>query len=414
MHCLAVGAPQSLEQPVEALAPGTLGLAAQGVQRVEELLGAQATDERSAENKLPRVARRLGNGGQGVGTGSHDDLECVLQVEPVFDEVRRQPIQDLAAPGGVGQLIHGFDEPVSEQARPQTVHGRPGEQPVPARADGRCQLLHAFASRCVRIDLAQLGEGESGRREFPCRDLGAVHFEGLFRVHARQSPGVGLLPVVDQAVVAGRTLQADAQEHLRHVLGGLNLHRGGRERLGGADTDTLDEPGRVPLCAVELFLLPIGIVKLAGRGDQFAGESVVGNVLRQCVKKPVGDGPHVVMAFAQGISPFVHALGPVPQQVLPEGHPTGGVVLVAGEQRPRKPYPLVRTRVLHEGPEPLRCGQQADRVQVGAAREDASGDRPWHFAPNLFLLEIGTQEAIQRWPVAGGDEGTTEFRRQVL
>ena len=68
------------------------------------------------------------------------------------------------------------------------------------------------------IDLANTGKHKLAGRHLPGRHIAAINLQRLFGRNRGQAIGVIQFPVIDKAVVAGRTFHVDAEEHLRDVL----------------------------------------------------------------------------------------------------------------------------------------------------------------------------------------------------
>ena len=135
------------------------------------------------------------------------------------------------------------------------------------------------------------------------RFVAAVLGERLVGDHGRQPVGVVELPVVDEAVVAGGTLEVRPEEHLPHVLGELQLDHLAGVHLA-APLDPFDET-----------------LGLGRRRDLLADELVVRLVVEKRLVQPAGDL----------LPPAVDVPGClvlVAEQVIPEREPVIGVARV--------------------------------------------------------------------------------------
>src|SRR4029078_9165481 len=85
------------------------------------------------------------------------------------------------------------------------------------------QLPRPLGLRSRRVDGTQLWIEKPNLRSYAGRLIAAVELECSVGEHRRQSVSVGELPMIDEAVVAARTLDVRPKEDLRHRLRRLNF-----------------------------------------------------------------------------------------------------------------------------------------------------------------------------------------------
>src|SRR5262249_4639406 len=124
---------------------------------------------------------------------------------------------------------------------PETIDDRAGEAPVVPVRHQIGQLPQPFLLRPRGVDRAQVREQELGLRPDAGRFVTAVDLRRGVGHYRRQSIRVRQFTAVHESVVAGGTLHVYAKDHLRDVLGELDLRY-----LTGIDhatpLDAFDEP----------------------------------------------------------------------------------------------------------------------------------------------------------------------------
>lgn len=297
------------------------------------------------------------------------------------DQILRQPVEEVRVPGGVLHDVDGLDQAAAQEARPEPVHDGPGQAAVLGMEDELGEAGDAVGPRGVVVDVPEFREQELHRGMLPSglKD----EFEFLVGVDAGHAVGVGELPVVDEAVVAGGALEVHAEEDLGDVLGGLHL-RGLRGIDGAAPDDAFDEAARGAIAGVH----------------ELPDKLVVRPVVTQGGVEPLGDG------FAAAID-VAGALEIISEQVVPEGEPVLGVPRGVAEQLPDQLLAAIRALVRQEGVEFPGSGQEADDVEIRAAGEGGVADRAGRC--DLVRSEVGGQEAVDgmggRWQRPGGVGG---------
>ena len=217
---------------------------------------------------------------------------------------------------------------------------------------------------------AQLRVEKLYRRLAARGGVAAVHLQVALGKETRHSPGVGQLPVADEAVVAGVALQVHSQEYLGAVL--RRLHRRRLARTHRAPpVHPYQESGRI----------------LFSRGvQQRSHKTIVRKVLFERAQQPRGD------RFARAVinHPFV-----VAQQIVPERDPVLRVVSPPGEQRVDQPRAFGFIAVAQEGVELRRGGRQTLYIEPGAAGESAVAGQ-WRGRLHAVCTKVRRCEAIQR------------------
>src|SRR5262249_6003762 len=150
------------------------------------------------------------------------------------------------------------------------------------------------------------------------------------RIDAGETVGIRELPIVDEAVVAGRALEVYAHKNLRNVL--CRLHR---RRLRSVHHTA---PG-------EAFAEPFR-TRAGRRIDQLRDEAVVRQVVEQRSVEPVAD----LLAPAIDIA---GALVVVPQRVVPKTEPVLRIPSPIVQQPLNETRTLVGPTVRDERLEPL-------------------------------------------------------------
>ena len=261
----------------------------------------------------------------------------------MVDQVGRQVLQQVLAPGLVGHHVDRVDDPAAHQPLPDPVGDRPREPAVVRVRHQPGQPLQPLLAGLGGVDRPQLGPGELRHGDLARRLVAAGHLQRLLGDHGRETVGVDELPAVDEAVVAGGALHIDPEEHLRDVLRELDL-----ADLAGVDPppplDPLDEP-----------------LRFRRRADQLADEPVVGLVVDQRPIEPAGDR----------LAAAVDVAGPdvvVAQQVVPEAQPVIGVGTAVVEEPAGQPCSLVGGRGLSRTP-PAPAAAAAGRSRRGTPGE---------------------------------------------
>ena len=90
-------------------------------------------------------------------------LDQRLEVVAVVDEVGRQVVEQVLAPGLVGHHVDRVDDPAAHQPLPDAVDDRPREPAVVGVRHQLGQLLQPLGPRLRRVDRAQLGPEELRR-----------------------------------------------------------------------------------------------------------------------------------------------------------------------------------------------------------------------------------------------------------
>ncbi len=347
---------------------------------VEELLGRHPLDLGTAEDvAVGRVSLRGDRRARLVRPRVDDVLDQRLEVVAVVDEVRRQVVEQVLAPGLVGHHVDRMDDAAAHQPLPDPVDDRPREPAVVGVRHQPASCSSRLSRGWAGVDRPQLGPEELRHGDLAGRLVAAGDLQRPLGDHGRQAVGVVELPAVDEAVVARGALHVDAEEHLRDVLRELDL-----ADLAGVDPapplDALDEP-----------------LRLGRRADQLADEPVVGLVVEQRPIEPAGD----LLAAAVDVA---GAGVVVAEQVVPEGQPVIGVGPAVVEQRGGQPRrlsgPVSFTNASSSpagGSRPI-TSRNTRRANAASSRGSGGGD--------LVRGEIGVDDAVDRVVAAArGREG---------
>ena len=272
-------------------------------------------------------------------------------------------------PRGLFHVVDVGDETMAEEALPETVHHRAREAAVLAARHHFGEAGGALGLVGRGVQRAEIGIQERDLHLLPERLVALDQLQRSVRVDAREAVGVGELPVVDEAVVAGGALEVHAHEDLRDVLRGLD-----RRELAGVDHAAPDD------ALGEAFRLGLGM-------DELGDEAVVGLVRLERREKPLGD----LLAAAVDVA---GAAIIVPQKIVPERQPVLGVALVVGEKVADELPAFVAVAVGKEGFQLRRLREQADEIEIRPPSEDAV----IHAAADadLVRLEVGREQDIDR------------------
>jgi len=193
--------------------------------------------------------------------------------------------------------------------------------------------------------------------------------ERLVGIDGSHAVRIGERPVVDEAVVARGALEIHAEEDLRDALRGLH-----RRQHRGVHISPPDDAAAEALAR--------------GRGAHELGdETVVRLVIDERLIEPVRN---LLAAAIDEARAFVV----VAEQVVPKREPVLGVIAFVREQPAHELRAFVGRAVAQKFVELLRRRQQADEVEVGAARESAVVHR--HRKLDVMRGEVARENVVNR------------------
>ena len=280
----------------------------------------------------------------------------MLDVVPVIDEVRGDPIEQRGVPGLPVHFVGVRNDAVAEETLPDAIDERPGEAPV-ARVGEDCRDRGAARiERSRRGRAAQLRIKKTGVRILIQRAIAPEQLQlGLGREVTGQRVRVLQLPMADETVVARVALQIDAEENLRRVLRCLHPRHHGSARLAPP---------------VHTDQEPVGIARRLGV-EQLRDEPVVRKVRFERRAQPGRD------ALSTRRLRVVRDAVFIAQQIVPERDPVLRVALIVSEQRPHEAFALLWTAVLEKCLQRIRRRQQAPQIEIRAPRKQPIGYELW-------------------------------------
>ena len=277
---------------------------------------------------------------------AHQDL----QIKLLRDEKTRRGVEQFLVAGGIGfaQVIHGLHQAHAEVVRPDAVHNGAGEVWIFRRDQPLGQMRAAVGGGIHRQRLAiqRFGHlGPAGQRLHEIALSGVEHnLVAISDLGADAGEEVGHLVILVVGPLLHRVVVA---------LGAIDRHaeEGLRGRLGHAARIVVQH---------EEVARPVD-QRAALRGDKLAHEPVPRRVRLHLIPNPRVVAPHrgrlePLALHEQQVGPLV---GPVVHEL--------GALQECFDQR----VAFLRRFVLEKHARLVRRGQNADRVEKGAADEFA-------------------------------------------
>ena len=163
-----------------------------------------------------------------IGVRVDDQPNRALQIVAVVGQIDGQVVEQVGAPRLGLHRVDRMHDAAAHQPVPEAVDDRPREPAVLAGRSSARPVASA-ARRCGACGSIwpSSGNSQAASAILPVGLSQRCISSGCVGVDGGQAVRVGQLPAVDEAVVARSALQVDAEKHLRHVLGELQLPASG-------------------------------------------------------------------------------------------------------------------------------------------------------------------------------------------